>query len=105
MPTVSQKGQTTIPIEVRDALGIHPGDEIQFEETDTGYVLRKQSDDDQFGKWHGAISTDRSMRERMEELRDRPLSDQPEDTADEDSAEDERNTGPADIVSPTDGSD
>lgn len=103
MPTVSQKGQTTIPVEVRDALGIHPGDEIQFEETDTGYVLRKQSDDEQFGKWHGAISTDQSMRERMGELRNRPLSDHEDTTADSD--EDERGTGPADIASPTDGGD
>lgn len=75
MPTISQKGQTTIPVEVRDALGIHPGDEIEFEETDAGYVLRKQSDDKQFEKWHGAISADQSMHERMEDLRDRPLSD------------------------------
>ena len=28
---VTQKGQVTIPLEVRRALGIHPGSEVQFE--------------------------------------------------------------------------
>jgi AbrB family looped-hinge helix DNA binding protein len=27
---VTQKGQVTIPLEVRDALGIRPGSEVQF---------------------------------------------------------------------------
>ena len=104
MPTVSQKGQITIPAAVREALGIHAGDEIQFEEIDAGYVLRKQADDERFEEWHGAISTDQSMRERMEELRDRPLSDQSEgDSADSD--EDDGDSAPVDTISPTDGDD
>lgn len=28
---VTQKGQVTIPLEVREALGIRPGSEVQFE--------------------------------------------------------------------------
>jgi AbrB family looped-hinge helix DNA binding protein len=28
---VTQKGQVTIPLEVRRALGIHPGSDVQFE--------------------------------------------------------------------------
>jgi len=28
---VTQKGQVTIPVEVRRALGIHPGSEVRFE--------------------------------------------------------------------------
>lgn len=76
MPTVSQKGQVTIPVAVREALGIHSGDEITFEATETGYVLRKQSADDRFEKWQGAISSEQTMRERMAELRGRPLNDQ-----------------------------
>lgn len=76
MPTVSQKGQVTIPIEVRDRLGIHPGDKVEFEETDDGYVLQKQIADERFTKWQGAISSDQSMSERMQDLRGRPLTDE-----------------------------
>jgi AbrB family looped-hinge helix DNA binding protein len=75
MPTISQKGQVTIPIAVREELGIHPGDEVTFEHTTEGYTLRKQVADDRFEKWRGALSTDRSMRGRMEELRDRSVED------------------------------
>ena len=104
MPTVSQKGQITIPVAVREALGIHAGDEIQFEEIDAGYVRWKQVADERFEEWHGAISTDQSMRSRMEELRDRPLSDQSEgDGADSD--EDDGDSAPVDTISPTDGDD
>lgn len=73
MPTISQKGQVTIPVAVREELGIHPGDEVTFEHTSEGYTLRKQVADDRFEKWRGALSTDQSMRERMEELRDRSV--------------------------------
>jgi AbrB family looped-hinge helix DNA binding protein len=73
MPTISQKGQVTIPVAVREELGIHPGDEVTFEHTTEGYTLRKQVADDRFEKWQGALSTDQSMRERMEQLRNRPV--------------------------------
>jgi antitoxin PrlF len=33
---VTQKGQVTIPLEVRRALGIHPGSTVEFELDDTG---------------------------------------------------------------------
>nr|WP_224214702.1 AbrB/MazE/SpoVT family DNA-binding domain-containing protein [Natrinema longum] len=31
-----------MPKEIRDRLGIEPGDEISFEETGTGYEIRKE---------------------------------------------------------------
>jgi len=77
MPTVSQKGQVTIPVEVRDALGIHPGDEVVFEETPAGYVVRKEPATGRFEKWHGAIQGDETAAERMEDLRGRPLDSTP----------------------------
>lgn len=73
MSTVSRKGQVTIPVEVREELGIHPGDEVRFEPTEEGYVLRKVPDDERFEKWHGAIESEDTMQERMEELRGRPI--------------------------------
>lgn len=33
---VTQKGQVTIPLEVRRALGIHPGSDVEFELDDRG---------------------------------------------------------------------
>ena len=69
MPKVTTKGQVTIPKEIRKRLGIEPGDEIEFEETDEGYVLRKITDDNPFEKWRGAADTDETVEERMKKLR------------------------------------
>ena len=85
MPTISQKGQVTIPVAVREELGIHPGDEVTFEHTTEGYTLRKQVADDRFEKWRGALSADQSMHERMEELRDRPVESSETTTSEVDS--------------------
>ncbi|MCI4341474.1 MAG: AbrB/MazE/SpoVT family DNA-binding domain-containing protein [Thermoplasmata archaeon] len=40
--TVSQKGQITLPKDVRDALGLHPGDRLLFDvESGDRAVVRK----------------------------------------------------------------
>lgn len=83
MPTVSSKGQVTIPAEIRERLGIHPGDDVTFESTEEGYVLRKVPADDRFEAWHGAIDGGQSMRERMAELRGRQLAEEPDGGADD----------------------
>jgi AbrB family looped-hinge helix DNA binding protein len=36
---VTQKGQVTIPLEVRQALGIHPGSDVQFRIEEEGVRL------------------------------------------------------------------
>jgi antitoxin PrlF len=36
---VTQKGQVTIPLEVRRALGIHPGSDVEFEVDEQGARL------------------------------------------------------------------
>lgn len=74
MPRVTTKGQVTIPKEIRDALGIEPGDEVAFEETDDGYALRKKAPttaegDDPFEKHRGSADAGATMAERMERLR------------------------------------
>jgi antitoxin PrlF len=38
---VTEKGQVTIPKELRDALGIGAGTEVEFERTGDGVVVRK----------------------------------------------------------------
>lgn len=69
MSKVSPKGQVTIPKDIREKLGLHPGDEVEFEEIDDGYVLIQKSGENPFEKWRGVADTDKSVRERMEELR------------------------------------
>lgn len=69
MSRVTSKGQVTIPKEVRDDLGIRPGDEIEFVRTEDGYRIEKEPDENPFEKYRGAADTDESVEERMAELR------------------------------------
>lgn len=70
MPSVTTKGQVTIPKAVREELGIKPGDEVVFEETAEGYVLQKETPTteagtDPFEKYRGIADSDATMPERM----------------------------------------
>ncbi|MFO8115368.1 MAG: AbrB/MazE/SpoVT family DNA-binding domain-containing protein [Halorubrum sp.] len=74
MPRVTTKGQVTIPKEIRDALGIEPGDEVDFERVGSGYRLRKRAPttedgEDPFEKYRGSADSDETMSERMRRLR------------------------------------
>jgi AbrB family looped-hinge helix DNA binding protein len=39
--TISSKGQITVPVEVREQLGLVPGTPIEFEMREEGVLLRK----------------------------------------------------------------
>jgi len=41
---VTTKGQVTIPLEIRDRLGIQPGSVVEFELQDEAVVIRKRRD-------------------------------------------------------------
>lgn len=74
MPRVTTKGQVTIPKEIRDALGIKSGDEITFEESDSGYEIRKKAPttaegSDPFEKYRDSADSDETMADRMRRLR------------------------------------
>ena len=74
MPRVTSKGQVTIPKEIRDALGIEPGDEISFERTEGGYEIRKEAPTtetgaDPFETYRGHADSDETMPDRMRRLR------------------------------------
>lgn len=74
MPSVTTKGQVTIPKAVRRAMGIKPGDEVVFEKTAEGYVIQKDAPTtdegtDPFEKYRGIAETEATMPERMRRLR------------------------------------
>ena len=74
VPRVTTRGQVTIPKAIREGLGIEPGDEIAFEEAETGYRIRKEAPmttegDDPFEKYRSSADTDAPMAERMDRLR------------------------------------
>ena len=71
MSRVTRKGQVTIPKEIREELGIRPGDEVTFAETEAGIVIRKEVPEDRFEKWRGVADADQSVEERMAALRGR----------------------------------
>jgi len=76
MPRVTDDGSVTIPAEVRETWGIEPGDEVTFESTDGGYVLRKaapktEDGEGPFEKYRGSTDSDQPMHERMRRLRGR----------------------------------
>lgn len=65
MPKVSEKGQVTIPKDVREILGIHPGDEVEFEKENGEIKVIKKVDDkllDDFVRYLGKGKTDKVIR-------------------------------------------
>lgn len=72
MPRLTQKGQVTIPVEARRALGLRDGDEIVFEVQGDRAVLRKrQRPGSELRAWMGRLSQGREtdVDEIMKELR------------------------------------
>ena len=55
MATVTSKGQITLPKWVREALGLRPGSQIEFEAGPDGIVLRKRIPDAVFDRWQGYL--------------------------------------------------
>jgi len=59
---VTKKGQATIPQEVRDALGIEPGDKVIWEEIDGKAVVKKRDR----SRGRGMLAEDADEDERRE---------------------------------------
>ena len=58
--TVTSKGQVTIPLDIRNRLGVKPGDRIRFRELDAGVVIDRQ--EDSVTAPFGALKAKRGMR-------------------------------------------
>lgn len=54
--TVTSKGQVTIPKKVRDRLGVHPGEDVGFEEKEGLVVIAKVVTKSPFDKWVGKLA-------------------------------------------------
>ena len=52
---VTSKGQVTIPKEIREKLGVHPGEDVGFEEKDGLLVVSKVVTRSPFDKWVGKL--------------------------------------------------
>ena len=50
---VTSKGQITIPLEVRQALGVKPGDKLIFERSSDGELLIRKVDEFPFDRFRG----------------------------------------------------
>lgn len=72
MATVTSKGQITIPKEIRDALGLAPGTQVEFDYHDGVAVLRKKVPTEALDRWRGYLRAKGERRrtdEIMKELR------------------------------------
>jgi antitoxin PrlF len=52
---VTSKGQITLPKEIRDQLGLEPGDEVDFYVEDGKYRMRKVAPSHPFLPWRGFL--------------------------------------------------
>jgi AbrB family looped-hinge helix DNA binding protein len=50
---VTSKGQVTIPVEVRKALGVKSGDRLRFEAQEGGFRVVRDMEENPFEKWRG----------------------------------------------------
>ena len=53
---VTSKGQVTIPKVVRERLGVHPGEDVGFEEKEGVIVITKAVSKSPFDKWVGRLA-------------------------------------------------
>lgn len=70
---VTSKGQITIPKEVRDRLGLRPGDEVEFVEDSEGMRIQKEVAESPFAQYRGYLKKLRASDpdELVEEMRGR----------------------------------
>jgi len=68
---VTSKGQVTIPKKVRDRLGVHPGEDVGFEEKEGVIVITKAVTKSPFDKWVGRLTKLKGQRsdDLVKELR------------------------------------
>jgi AbrB family looped-hinge helix DNA binding protein len=66
---ISSKGQVTVPLEVRERLGLEPGTPVVFVLRDGEAVLRKGGDEDPVDRVYGMLHLDRPVDALLDEMR------------------------------------
>jgi antitoxin PrlF len=64
---MTQKGQVTIPVDIREKLGLQPGDVVLFEEHEGSWIVRPR--ESRLASIYGAV-TPRAHPENWHEVRD-----------------------------------
>ncbi len=67
---LTSKGQITVPLRVRNMLGVKTGDRISFEQVGDDIVVRPVRDRNPFAKYRGIFATgqDQGMEEFLKEF-------------------------------------
>ena len=73
---VTSKGQVTIPIAIRERMGIRPGDQLEFDASGTGLRITKTRESSPFAQWRGVLKPIEGMSvdELLDEMRGREHS-------------------------------
>ncbi len=68
---MTEKGQITIPKPLRNRLGLHPGDQVEFKEVKGGIRVQKKVPSDRFAKYRGFLKhlKGKTSQERIEDMR------------------------------------
>ncbi len=66
---VTSKGQVTIPKELREKIGLEPGDFLCIRETKEGYVIKKEVKEGIFDKYVGYLKKPGNSDKIIKELR------------------------------------
>jgi AbrB family looped-hinge helix DNA binding protein len=67
---ITAKGQITLPIEVRESLGLQPGDKVEIAESIHGYIIKKHAVPSPFTKYMGCMKNKQKQTDQViEELR------------------------------------
>jgi antitoxin PrlF len=66
--TIGAKGQVVIPKALRDALGIHPGQEVVFERRDDEVIVRKAGTRPLNGRFAGNNLADALLAARRDDV-------------------------------------
>ncbi len=53
--TMTSKGQMTVPKDVRDRLGLRPGDKVEFDEDGVGFRVTKVCPENPFANYRGYL--------------------------------------------------
>lgn len=66
---MTSKGQITLPLEVRENLGLQPGDKVEIVHSPNGYLIKKEALPSPFPKFIGSLKQKGKPDDIIEDLR------------------------------------